>query len=70
MAEPTQKYRVLKSLRHNGKPYGPGVKDADSVELTASQAKRLVDKGVVEAPKAAKADKADKAPGGNAAAQA
>jgi len=41
---PTKAHRVLQNLRHDGKHYIPG----KIVELTAAQAKNLVERKVVE----------------------
>lgn len=49
-------YIVKEPLRHNGEQYAPG----DPVEMTAKQAKELVDIGVLEAGAAASPSKATK----------
>jgi hypothetical protein len=40
-------YKVLSSLKHDGKNYGPGIEGADTVELTTDQARPLEKLNVV-----------------------
>ncbi|BCW89965.1 hypothetical protein sos41_31330 [Alphaproteobacteria bacterium SO-S41] len=45
------KYRVIDNLRHDGKAYGPGLKGADTIELSDEAAGALLEAKVIEPAK-------------------